>query len=78
MTQFKDKAGKNIENVSVGLYTYPILMASDILIFNYTHVPVVYDQIQHLEMKRDIAIRFNHLFGKLFNKGRLDEIEDLL
>ena len=55
MTQFKDKAGKDKENVSVGLYSYPILMAADILIYLATHVPVGEDQKQHLELTRDIA-----------------------
>ena len=62
MSQFKDKAGKNKENVSVGLYTYPILMASDILIYKATHVPVGEDQKQHLELCRDIAQKFNNDF----------------
>ncbi len=59
MTQFKDKAGKNSENMSVGLYTYPTLMAADILLYNATHVPVGDDQKQHLELCRDIAQKFN-------------------
>ena len=59
MTQFKDKAGKNSENVSVGLFSYPILMAADILIYLATHVPVGEDQKQHLELTRDIAQKFN-------------------
>ncbi len=59
MTQFKDKAGSNKENASVGLFTYPILMAADILLYKATHVPVGDDQRQHLELARDIAIRFN-------------------
>ena len=59
MTQFKDKAGKNSENVSVGLYSYPTLMAADILIYLATHVPVGEDQKQHLELARDIAQKFN-------------------
>jgi len=62
MTQFKDKAGKNRENVSVGLYTYPILMASDIMIYKATHVPVGDDQKQHLELTRDIVLKFNNDF----------------
>ena len=62
MTQFKDKAGKNRENVSVGLYTYPILMASDIMIYKATHVPVGEDQKQHLELTRDIVLKFNNDF----------------
>ena len=63
MTQFKDKAGKNAQNVSLGLFGYPALMAADILIYHATHVPVGDDQIQHLELTRDIAIKFNHDFG---------------
>ncbi len=60
MTQFKEKAGKDRENVSVGLYAYPNLMAADILAYKATHVPVGEDQKQHLELARDIAIKFNH------------------
>ncbi len=60
MTQFKDKAGKNREQVSVGLYDYPVLMAADILLYNTTHVPVGEDQKQHVELARDIAQKFNH------------------
>jgi len=63
MTQFKDKAGKNAEKASVGLYTYPVLQAADILAFKGTHVPVGEDQKQHLELSRDIAAKFNHDFG---------------
>lgn len=63
MTQFKDKAGKNAERVSVGLYTYPVLQAADILAFKGTHVPVGEDQKQHLELSRDIAAKFNHDFN---------------
>ena len=63
MTQFKDKAGKNRENASVGLFAYPALMAADILIYHATHVPVGEDQKQHLELTRDIAEKFNHDFG---------------
>lgn len=63
MTQFKDKAGKNRENASVGLYVYPSLMAADILVYKATHVPVGEDQKQHLELTRDIAIKFNNDFG---------------
>ena len=62
MTQFKDKAGKNAENASLGLYAYPSLMAADILLYHATHVPVGEDQKQHLELTRDIAIKFNHDF----------------
>ena len=64
MTQFKDKAGKNKENVSVGLFTYPVLMAADILLYKATHVPVGEDQKQHLELTRDIALKFNNDFNK--------------
>ncbi|MBU0643791.1 MAG: tryptophan--tRNA ligase [Alphaproteobacteria bacterium] len=60
MTQFKDKAGKNAENVSLGLYAYPSLMAADILLYHATHVPVGEDQKQHVELTRDIAHKFNH------------------
>ena len=60
MTQFKDKAGKNRENVSLALYAYPSLMAADILLYHATHVPVGEDQKQHLELTRDIAAKFNH------------------
>jgi tryptophanyl-tRNA synthetase len=59
MTQFKDKAGKNSERASVGLFTYPVLMAADILVYQATHVPVGDDQKQHVELARDIAARFN-------------------
>ena len=59
MTQFKEKAGKDKEKTSVGLYIYPILMAADILLYDSTHVPVGEDQKQHLELSRDIANKFN-------------------
>jgi len=62
MTQFKEKAGKDKEKASVGLYAYPVLMAADILLYNSTHVPVGNDQKQHLELCRDIAHRFNNDF----------------
>ena len=62
MTQFKDKAGKNAENASLGLFAYPALMAADILVYHATHVPVGEDQKQHLELTRDIAVKFNHDF----------------
>ena len=62
MTQFKEKAGKNKENASVGLYVYPNLMAADILLYKATHVPVGDDQKQHLELARDIAQKFNNDF----------------
>jgi tryptophanyl-tRNA synthetase len=63
MTQFKEKAGKNRENASVGLFAYPNLMAADILLYKATHVPVGEDQKQHLELTRDIAQKFNNDFG---------------
>ena len=66
MTQFKDKAGKNSENVSLGLYAYPALMAADILAYKATHVPVGEDQKQHLELCRDIAMKFNNDYGVNF------------
>ena len=66
MTQFKDKAGKHAENASVGLFCYPDLMAADILAYHATHVPVGDDQKQHLELTRDIALKFNHDFGVEF------------
>ena len=63
MTQFKEKAGKDKEKASIGLYTYPVLMAADILLYDSTHVPVGEDQKQHLELCRDIAQKFNNDFG---------------
>ncbi len=63
MTQFKEKAGKDRENASIGLYDYPVLMAADILAYLGTHVPVGEDQKQHLELARDIAIKFNNDFA---------------
>jgi tryptophanyl-tRNA synthetase len=63
MTQFKDKAGKDREKASVGLYAYPVLMAADILAYQATHVPVGEDQKQHLELARDVAQKFNNDFG---------------
>ena len=62
MTQFKEKAGKNRENATVGLYGYPVLMAADILLYKSTHVPVGDDQKQHIELARDIASSFNNMF----------------
>ena len=64
MTQFKEKAGKNAEQASVGLFAYPNLMAADILLYRATHVPVGDDQKQHLELTRDIAIKFNNDFAE--------------
>ena len=63
MTQFKEKAGKDRENASVGLYDYPVLMAADILLYRATHVPVGEDQKQHMELSRDIAQKFNNDFA---------------
>ena len=63
MTQFKEKAGKDKEKASIGLYSYPVLMAADILLYDSTHVPVGEDQKQHLELCRDIAQKFNNDFG---------------
>src|SRR4029077_16065016 len=65
MTQFKEK-GERQEFVSAGLFTYPVLMAGDILLYQTTHVPIGDDQRQHLELARDIAERFNARFGKTF------------
>src|SRR5919106_4210909 len=66
MTQFKDKARKQEENVSVGLFDYPVLMAADILLYQTDLVPVGEDQRQHLELTRDLAIRFNRDYGETF------------
>jgi tryptophanyl-tRNA synthetase len=66
MTQFKDKSAKHEDNVNVGLLSYPILMASDILLFQASLVPVGIDQRQHIEITRDIAIRFNSIYGTTF------------
>jgi tryptophanyl-tRNA synthetase len=63
MTQWKDKAGKDREGQSVGLFTYPVLMAADVLVYKATHVPVGHDQKQHLEFARDVATKFNQDFG---------------
>lgn len=66
MTQFKDKSSNDNDSVSVGLFNYPVLMASDILLYDAKYVPVGEDQFQHLEITRDIAIRFNNKFGDIF------------
>lgn len=66
MTQFKDKASKHTDNINAGLYTYPVLMAADILLYQSDVVPVGVDQKQHLEITRDIAQRFNALYGDVF------------
>src|SRR4051795_12470337 len=75
MTQFKEKAGKDRENASVGLFDYPALMAADILVYRATHVPVGDDQKQHLELSRDIAQKFNNDFGdSIRNNGHNDGV----
>jgi tryptophanyl-tRNA synthetase len=75
MTQFKDKAGKDKERASVGLYAYPNLMAADILVYRATHVPVGEDQKQHLELARDIAAKFNNDFrAEIVESGRADGV----
>ncbi|MDT0582326.1 MULTISPECIES: tryptophan--tRNA ligase [Alteromonadaceae] len=66
MTQFKDKSQKNASNINVGLYSYPVLQAADILVYQANRVPVGEDQKQHLELTRDIATRFNNLYGDVF------------
>ncbi len=66
MTQFKDKAAKHADNINAGLYTYPVLMAADILLYQADIVPVGVDQKQHLELTRDIAERFNNIYGDVF------------
>lgn len=66
MTQFKDKAAKHADNINAGLFTYPVLMAADILLYQADVVPVGIDQMQHLELTRDIAQRFNAIYGDVF------------
>ena len=66
MTQFKDKSAKHADNINAGLFTYPVLMAADILLFQADVVPVGIDQMQHLELTRDIAQRFNGVYGDVF------------
>jgi tryptophanyl-tRNA synthetase len=66
MTQFKDKSAKNADNINAGLFTYPSLMAADILLYQADLVPVGDDQKQHVELTRDIALRFNHIYGDVF------------
>ncbi|MCZ6616957.1 MAG: tryptophan--tRNA ligase [Gammaproteobacteria bacterium] len=66
MTQYKDKSRRNVENMNAGLFGYPVLMAADILLYQATHVPVGEDQKQHLELTRDVAGRFNNLYGPVF------------
>ena len=72
MTQFKDKAAKHADNINAGLFTYPVLMAADILLYQADVVPVGIDQMQHLELTRDIAIRFNNLYRRrIYGAGSL-------
>lgn len=66
MTQFKDKSAKHADNINTGLFTYPVLMAADILLYQADYVPVGKDQMQHLEITRDIATRFNNIYGDVF------------
>lgn len=66
MTQFKDKSAKHADNINAGLFTYPVLMATDILLYQTDRVPVGIDQMQHLELTRDIAVRFNSIYGDVF------------
>ncbi len=66
MTQFKDKSAKHADNINAGLFTYPVLMAGDILLYQSDLVPVGADQKQHLEICRDIAVRFNSVYGDVF------------
>ena len=73
MTQFKEKAGKDRENASVGLYAYPVLMAADILAYRATHVPVGDDQKQHLELARDIAQKFNNDFVESIRRAGIED-----
>lgn len=66
MTQFKDKSAKHADNINAGLFTYPVLMAADILLYQADVVPVGIDQMQHLELTRDVAERFNNIYGDVF------------
>ena len=66
MTQFKDKSSRHADNINAGLFTYPVLMAADILLFQADVVPVGKDQLQHLELTRDVAQRFNSIYGDVF------------
>ena len=74
MTQFKDKGKGNRERAGVGLFTYPVLMAADILAFDSNVVPVGRDQKQHVEVTRDIAIKFNNLYGETLDVAFIDWI----
>ncbi len=77
MTQFKEKSNEHAESVTVGLFSYPVLMAADILLYGATYVPVGEDQFQHLEITRDIASRFNNKFGEIFTipKSTKDQMQ---
>lgn len=66
MTQFKDKSAKHADNINAGLFTYPVLMAADILLYQADKVPVGADQKQHIEITRNIAERFNGIYGNVF------------
>ena len=68
MTQFKDKSAKHADNINGGLFTYPALMAADILLYQADFVPVGDDQKQHVELCRDVAIRFNNIYGDVFTE----------
>lgn len=76
MTQFKDKSSRHAENINAGLFTYPVLMAADILLYQADYVPVGKDQMQHIEICRDIAQRFNALYGDVFKipEGMLPKV----
>jgi len=80
MTQFKDKSAQQAKNINAGLFTYPILQAADILLYHGTHVPVGVDQVQHVELTRDIARWFNKRYGKYFSetKALLTEIPKVM
>lgn len=80
MTQFKDKSGEQSKNINAGLFDYPVLQAADILLYKGTHVPVGQDQVQHVELTRDIARWFNNRYGKFFpeTKAKLTEIPKVM
>ena len=78
MTQFKDKSAKNAENINAGLFTYPTLMAADILLYKTDLVPVGIDQKQHLELARDVAMRFNQVYGETFTVPEGDISSDTM
>jgi tryptophanyl-tRNA synthetase len=75
MTQFKEKSSEHSESVTVGLFNYPVLMAADILLYGAKYVPVGEDQFQHLEIARDIAIRFNNKFGEIFTVPEATKVQ---